>query len=352
MNAADEFRLSNYDYDLPEELIAKSPSDKRDHSRLLIIDKKTNEFQNQHFYDLPNYLNKNDILVVNETKVFNARIYGTKKTGGKAEVFFIKKLNDDQWEVLTKCAGKIKVGDVIYFNEQEFVRIDEILDNGSRIVSLLISDEIFDFLQKNGEPPLPNYILKQRGEDCNNKNDCDRYQTVYAKEYGAVAAPTAGLHFTDEIMNQIIDQGIEVVKMILHVGYGTFAPVKKDDIRDHQMHSEDFLLNDITVQKIKEAKSKGGRIIAVGTTSGRTLESCADTADFLKSNKGSTNIFIYPGYEFKVIDGMITNFHLPKSSLIMYIAALIGREKLLKAYKHAIDNNYRFYSYGDAMLII
>lgn len=349
------FDLDSYDYELPEELIAKEPSRDRSNSRLLCLDAKKDLFQHQTFSELPKLLKAGDLLILNETKVMPSRLYGKRLTGAFVEIFFLKQLDAGLWEALTKCTSRLKEGEQLFFNEKPIVEIVKINESGSRILKWLLDVEPFLFFEQYGEPPLPPYILNARvktktGGICD--LDFERYQTVYAKTYGAVAAPTAGLHFTEAVFESLAAHGVLVEKILLHVGYGTFAPVKTKDIRQHAMHNEYFELSESTAQKIREVKKAGGRVIAVGTTSGRTLESCADSIEVVKAQKGETNIFIYPGYQFKVIDGMITNFHLPKSSLIMFISALVGYETLMKAYQYAIKEKYRFYSYGDAMLLL
>lgn len=353
MTIDDNFLLSSYQYDLPENLIAKFPSEKRDASRMMVLGKDGAIKFHQHFFDLPNYLNAGDLLVLNETKVLNARFYGQRATGGKVEIFFLKPIGENQWEVLTKCGSKLKPNEKILFNSQEVLEITDFLENGTRICKWLLKENIFLFLEKNGEPPLPPYIVKGRKQAESHKSfDQSRYQTVYAKEYGAVAAPTAGLHFTPQLIDALKAKGVKIATIILHVGYGTFSPVKEDDIRNHQMHFETYELSEEVAILINDTKAAGKKVIAVGTTSGRTLETCAVERNKVKAQKGETNIFIYPGYQFKIIDGIITNFHLPKSSLLLFISALVGKTQLLDAYQTAISAEYRFYSYGDGMIII
>jgi S-adenosylmethionine:tRNA ribosyltransferase-isomerase len=348
-----QFLLSSYQYELPEHLIAKFPADKRDNSRLMLLDKKGQIKEHRHFYDLPDYLNAGDVLVLNETKVLNARFYGSRESGGKVEIFFLKPTDNNQWEILTKCGSKLKHNEKIIFNNQAVLEIVQFKENGVRIAKWLLSENIYEFLEKNGEPPLPPYIVK--GRDPSEKIssfDNERYQTIYAKEYGAVAAPTAGLHFTPDLLNKLQSKGVIIAKILLHVGYGTFSPVKEEDIRNHQMHFESYELSEEVAITINTAKATGKKVIAVGTTSGRTLETCAVTKNVVKAGKGETNIFIYPGFPIKILDGIITNFHLPKSSLLLFISAIVGKDQLLSAYQEAIAEEYRFYSYGDGMIII
>lgn len=347
------FQLSSYDYHLPENLIAKTPTEKRDQSRMMVLNKEGKIKEHRHFFDLPDYLEKGDLLILNDTKVLNARFYGNRETGGKVEIFFLKPLPDNHWEILTKCGSKLKVNENIFFNNIPILKITQFLETGVRICQWLLEESIYSFLEKNGEPPLPPYIVKARPENEKIKPiDQSRYQTVYAKEYGAVAAPTAGLHFTPELIEKLKAKGVKIATVLLHVGYGTFSPIKEDDIRKHQMHFEEFELTKEVADLINATKASNKKVIAVGTTSGRTLETCAIQQNHVQAKKGETNIFIYPGFKFKIIDGMITNFHLPKSSLIVFISALVGKDQLLNAYQKAIESGYRFYSYGDGMLII
>lgn len=354
MGSEIDFLLSSYDYELPDSLIAKYPLKKRDTSKMMVLG-RTGLVQSHHqFKELPLFLKVGDVLVMNETKVFNARIFVQRATGAKVEIFFLKSITDKKWQALTNCGSKLKVGEKLLFNGQEMLQIEQINADGTRILEWLLEESVFVFLGKYGEPPLPPYIKKVRQKEDKpiTQDDTTDYQTVYANQYGAVAAPTAGLHFTQDIIDTLQSQGVHIVKIILHVGYGTFEPVKANDIREHHMHFESYELNKIAATTINQAKSSGHRVIAVGTTSARTLESCADTLGFVNPKRGETDIFIYPGYTFKVIDGMITNFHLPKSSLILFIAAFTNRKNLLHAYQEAIEKEYRFYSYGDCMLIL
>jgi len=353
MSSSELFSLSSYHYDLPENLIAKFPADKRDNSRLMVLDKNANIKAHRHFFDLPDYFNAGDVIVLNETKVLNARLYGSRESGGKVEIFFLKPTVNDQWEILTKCGSKLKKNEKILVNKQVVLEILEFKDNGVREAKWLLSENIYEFLEKNGEPPLPPYIVKSRGENEKiTSSDQARYQTIYAKEYGAVAAPTAGLHFTPELLNTLKNKGVIIAKILLHVGYGTFSPIKEDDIRNHVMHFESYELSEEVAHIINTAKCNNKKVIAVGTTSGRTLEACAVGPKIVKASKGETNIFIYPGYQFKILDGIVTNFHLPKSSLLLFISALVGKDPLLSAYQTAITQSYRFYSYGDGMIIL
>lgn len=353
MSLDDLFQLSAYHYELPEKLIAKYPAEKRDFSRMMVMGKDGKINAHRNFFDLPEYLNPGDLLILNDTKVLNARFYGFRETGGKVEVFFVKPLQNNHWEILTKCGSKLKLNEKIYFNNHVILELKQFLENGVRICQWLDAENIYSFLEKNGEPPLPPYIVKGREKGDVSKNfDQSRYQTVYAKDYGAVAAPTAGLHFTTELLEKLKAKGVKIATILLHVGYGTFSPIKEDDIRKHQMHFEQYELTPEVADLINSTKAAGKKVIAVGTTSGRTLEACATKQNFIAPGKGETNIFIYPGFSFKIIDGMITNFHLPKSSLLVFISAFVGKDQLIAAYQKAIESDYRFYSYGDGMLII
>lgn len=339
-------KTSDFYYDLPEELIAQSPIEPRDHSRLLVYNRKTDTIEHKHFYDIIDYLTPNDVLVINNTKVIPARIYGKKKTGAHIEVLLLKRINLTDYEALLKPAKKAPVGTVLTFSDNLSCEIvDNVDDIGGRIVRFTVQTGTLEAeLDRIGEMPLPPYIKKK----LENK---DRYNTVYAKIDGSSAAPTAGLHFTTELMQKIKDKGIEVIEVLLEVGLGTFRPVKVDDVEKHVMHSERIVVTPETAEKLNNAKKAGKRIIAVGTTSVRTLESVADENGVVSPANKETNIFIYPGYKFKFVDSLITNFHLPESTLIMLVSALCSREKMLNIYRTAVKEKYRFFSFGDAMFI-
>ena len=339
-------QLSDFDYELPEELIAQSPSEKREMSSLMVLNKKTGDIKNHLFLDVIDYLNPGDCLVLNDTRVIPARLYGAKEvTGGKIEFVLLKRITADTWEVLLKPGRIAKVGSRFVFGNGELrAEILEIIEGGNRIVRFEYEGIFEKVLDKLGEMPLPPYITKKL-------EDKTRYQTVYAKNDGSAAAPTAGLHFTNELLEKIQKKGIKVAYLTLHIGLGTFRPVKVEDITKHEMHSEFYMLTKETADIINETKKNGGRVIAVGTTASRTLESVGDENGYVSEKSGWTDIFIYPGYEFKVVDALITNFHLPKSTLIMLVSALAGRENVLNAYKTAVEKKYRFFSFGDAMFI-
>ena len=338
--------VNDFDYELPQELIAQTPLDHRDHSRLLVLHRKTGEIEHRRFYDVVDYLKPNDLLVINDSKVIPARIFGTRAgTGGVVEVLLLKALEENVWEVLVKPGRKAKPGQALEFGEEMRGTVLEILEDGKRKIRFShSSSSIYEVLDRIGKMPLPPYITEQL-------EDQNRYQTVYARELGSAAAPTAGLHFTEDVLNKIRSKGIQIASVTLHVGLGTFRPVKETEIAKHIMHSEYFSIPDETVRLIQETKRNGGRVISVGTTATRTLESGFDTELNCVSSSGDTSIFIYPGYDFKVIDGLITNFHLPKSTLLMLVSALAGRETILNAYQTAVQERYRFFSFGDAMFI-
>ncbi len=338
-------KTEDFDYYLPENLIAQTPLEKRDESRLLVLDKQTGEIEHKHFKDIINYLNKDDVLVLNDTKVMPARLYGTKiDTGAVVEILMLKEVKKDTWEVLTKPAKRIKEGTIIKFSDKLSCECIGIKEEGIRVVTFKYSGIFYEILDELGEMPLPPYIHEKL-------KDKDRYQTVYAKNIGSAAAPTAGLHFTEELMTKIKEKGIKIEFITLHVGLGTFRPVSVDNINDHKMHSEFYMMSQKTAKVLNETKKNGGRIISVGTTSTRTLETIMNLYGEFKECSGWTNIFIYPGYQFKAIDSLITNFHLPKSTLVMLVSALAGVDNIMKAYKEAIDKEYRFFSFGDSMFI-
>ncbi|MBQ9040702.1 MAG: tRNA preQ1(34) S-adenosylmethionine ribosyltransferase-isomerase QueA [Clostridia bacterium] len=337
-------KLSDFMYDLPEERIAQTPVEPRDHSRLMVIHRDTGEIEHRHFYDIIEYLNPGDCLVINETKVIPARLYGERPTGGACEVLLLKQLGPKRWETLVRPGKKLKPGAEVVFGDGRLrCRVMETTDVGERIVEFECEGSFEAALDALGEMPLPPYIHEKL-------EDRDRYQTVYARQDGSAAAPTAGLHFTPELMDRIRQKGVDIVPVLLHVGLGTFRPVKVENIEEHEMHSEYFEVTPQAAERINAARQSGGRIIAVGTTSVRTLESAAEDGR-LVAKRGDTNIFIKPGYRFQLVDALITNFHLPGSTLIMLVSALWDRERILAAYRIAVEEEYRFFSFGDAMLI-
>jgi len=336
--------LSDFMYDLPEERIAQTPVEPRDHSRLMVIHRDTGEIEHRHFYDIIEYLNPGDCLVINETKVIPARLYGERPTGGACEVLLLKQLGPKRWETLVRPGKKLKPGAEVIFGDGRLrCRVMETTDAGGRIVEFECEGSFEAALDALGEMPLPPYIHEKL-------EDRNRYQTVYARQDGSAAAPTAGLHFTPELMARIREKGVDIVPVLLHVGLGTFRPVKVENIEEHEMHSEYFEVTQEAADRVNAARDRGGRIIAVGTTSVRTLESAAEDGR-LVAKRGDTSIFIKPGYRFQLVDALITNFHLPGSTLIMLVSALWDRERILEAYKIAVEAEYRFFSFGDAMLI-
>lgn len=348
-------KTSDFYYDLPEELIAQTPIEPRDHSRLMVLH-KNGEIENKHFYDIIDYLRPEDTLVINDSRVIPARIYGEKvrdegtfvSAPSKIETLLLKQHTANRWEVLLRPAKKIKIGGKITYGDILTATVLEVVEDGNRIVEFSYDKEkyqsIFEVLNIIGSMPLPPYITKKL-------EDKERYQTVYARENGSSAAPTAGLHFTKELLKKIEEKGVKIVPVMLHVGLGTFRPVKAENITDHIMHSEYIEVTKESADIINERKKKGGRIIAVGTTSLRTLESVATEDGIIEPISGNTGIFIYPGYKFKAVDTLITNFHLPESTLLMLVSALAGKDYIMRAYEHAVEDKYRFFSFGDAMLI-
>lgn len=338
---------SDFFYDLPKELIAQTPIEPRDSSRLLVLGRNSGEIEHKHFYDIIDYLEEGDCLVANDSRVIPARIFGTKaETGANVEFLLLKQISGNKWETLCKPGKKAKVGTKFNFgNGIMSGEIIEVKDDGNRIVDFDCGEYFFATLDKIGQMPLPPYITEKL-------KDKERYQTVYSNELGSAAAPTAGLHFTTELMDKIKAKGVNIAYVTLHVGLGTFRPVKVNDVTKHKMHSEHYEIPQETADIIKETKAKGKRVIAVGTTSCRTLESVATQFGEIKACDGWTDIFIYPGYEFKVLDGLITNFHLPESTLIMLVSAFAGFDNIMNAYKTAVDEKYRFFSFGDAMAIV
>lgn len=340
-------KLSDFDFELPEELIAQEPLEKRDESRLLVVHKDKDSTEHSKFKDLIGYLQPGDVLVMNDTKVLPARIFGTRiSTGANIEVLLLKQISAHRWETLVKPGKRARVGDKINFGNglMEGEIIDH-TDAGGRIIEFSYREPFLQVLERIGTMPLPPYIKKPL-------EDQKRYQTVYARQEGSAAAPTAGLHFTPELLEEIRLKGIKTVHVLLHVGIGTFRPVEVEDVTSHHMHEEFFEISPEAAQCINEAKDCGGRVIAVGTTSVRCLETSSNQAGRVLPSSGMTGIFIYPGYKYKVVDALVTNFHLPKSTLLMLVSALAGRDKMLAAYRQAVEDKYRFFSFGDAMLII
>lgn len=339
-------KKSDFYYDLPEELIAQTPLEKRDTSRLMVLDKETGQVQHKHFYDIIDYLQEGDCLVINDTKVIPARLYGQKTgTGGAVEVLLLKDLGDSRWECIVYPGRRLKEGANITFGDGRLTAtIDKVLETGNRIISFHYEGIFLEILEELGEMPLPHYIKEHL-------SDPDRYQTVYCREPGSAAAPTAGLHFTPELMERIREKGVVFAPVTLHVGLGTFRPVKEEEITDHVMHSEQYFITPQSAEIINQARQSGHRVIAVGTTSCRTLETVTDENHVTHPGTGNTDIFIYPGYTFKGLDALITNFHLPESTLVMLVSALAGRENILNAYRQAVEEKYRFFSFGDAMFI-
>lgn len=339
-------KRQDFYYELPEELIAQDPLEDRSSSRLLVLDKESGEVSHHVFKEIAGYLHEGDCLVINDTKVIPARLIGAKEgTGARIEVLLLKRRENNIWETLVKPGKKAKVGTKIVFGEGLLVgEVIDIVEEGNRLVQFTYEGIFEEILDQLGQMPLPPYITHQL-------EDKNRYQTVYAKHTGSAAAPTAGLHFTPELLKEIEEKGIDIARVTLHVGLGTFRPVKVDEITDHHMHSEFYQIDEEAARKINHAKDNGHRVICVGTTSCRTIESAADEKGHLEATSGWTEIFIYPGYKFKVLDCLITNFHLPESTLIMLVSALAGREHVLAAYEEAVKERYRFFSFGDAMLV-
>lgn len=338
--------LSEFDYDLPESFIAQTPCEPRDHSKLLILDSQTGRIAHKIFYQLKEYLKPGDTIIFNDTKVIPARLIGTKdETGAKIEVFLLSRKTGDEWEALVKPGKKARVGAKINFGEELSCEIIENTDFGGRIVKFHYEGIFEEILDRLGETPLPPYIHEKL-------QDKERYQTVYAKERGSAAAPTAGLHFTKEMLTDLKEKGINLGFVTLHVGLGTFRPVNVEKIEEHQMHREYYSLPKETADLINLTKQKGNRVIAIGTTAVRTLESASEKKDFIEAKSGWTDIFIYPGYEFKIVDALVTNFHLPKSTLLMLISAFSGKENIFHAYEEAKKCKYRFFSFGDAMFLL
>ena len=338
-------KVTDFDYELPEELIAQTPIEKRDESRLMVLDRKEQTIEHKHFKDVIDYLEPGDVLVRNNTKVIPARLYGKKETGAKVEFLLLNNMEKDIWECIVRPGNKLHIGAKVIFGDGLLkAEVLDTMPGGTRKVEFHYEGIFNEILDKIGLMPLPPYIHESLKEN-------DRYQTVYAKYDGSAAAPTAGLHFTPELLKKIEEKGIDIANVTLHVGIGTFRPVKEDTVEAHQMHSEHFYIKEEDCEKINKAKKSGHRVIAVGTTSCRVLETIADDNGYVKPTEGDTQIFIYPGYKFRCLDALITNFHLPQSTLVMLVSALAGKDYIMKAYKEAVEQKYRFFSFGDAMLI-
>ncbi len=339
-------KVSDFNYDLPEELIAQHPYEKRDEARLMVLHRNTKQIEHKVFKDIIDYLEPGDCLVLNDTKVIPARLYGKKDTGAKVEFLLLKRIENDDWEAMVRPGNKLKAGAKVSFGDGILqAEVLETLEGGNRRVRFTYEGIFNEILDKVGLMPLPPYIKE------NIKEENEKYQTVYAKYEGSAAAPTAGLHFTEELLEKIKEKGVEIAKVTLHVGIGTFRPVKVENVEEHKMHSEHFYVKQIEADKINKAKETGHRVVAVGTTSCRVLESVSDENGKMKEIETDTSIFIYPGYKFKCVDALITNFHLPESTLIMLVSSLAGKDFIMKAYKEAVDKRYKFFSFGDAMFI-
>ena len=344
--------LSEFDYKLPEDLIAQTPSEKRENSKMMVLNRATHEILHKHFFDIVDFLDENCVLILNNTKVIPARLYGYKDTGAKIEVFLLKEKENKEWEVLIKPSKRVKAGTIVKISDELSVEIlSSLPDDGKWLVKLIYDGNILDILHKVGNIPLPPYIERKMSSDELKKLDFERYQTVYAKDEGSVAAPTAGLHFTTEILDKLSQKGVQIGYVTLNVGIGTFRPVKCENVLEHKMDSESFEIPEVTANLINNAKKEGKKVVAVGTTTVRTLETAYKQFGCIKACKSASELFIYPPYEFKVIDKLITNFHLPKSTLLMLVSALAGKDFIFEAYEEAIRNKYRFYSYGDCMFI-
>ncbi len=348
--------LHDYFYELPEELIAQTPTEKRDECRMLVLDRKTGSISHKHFYDVIDYINPGDCLVINDSRVIPARIYGVKQREtadvnepSRIECLLLRQRELDLWECIVRPGKRVKKGARIDFSGVMTGEVVDVTEDGNRMIAFDYDrsggETVYSVLEKIGKMPLPPYITKEL-------DDNDKYQTVYAKENGSAAAPTAGLHFTDELLEKISGKGVDIVRVMLHVGLGTFRPVKTENIEEHKMHSEFFTVTEDAARRINECRKRGGRIISVGTTSARTLESAADENGVIHAQSRDTDIFIYPPYKFKAVDALITNFHLPESTLLMLISAFSDRETIMKAYKEAVEQKYRFFSFGDAMMIL
>lgn len=344
--------ISEFDYILPEELIAQMPADKRENSKMLVLNRETQTIDHKHFFDIVDYIDSDTLLVLNNTKVLPARLYGTKETGAKIEIFLLEAKQDNFWSCLIKPSKRVKPDTIITISPELSVKaLKRLEDDGEWLVELIYEGDLFDILHRVGNIPLPPYIERKLQTEEIKNFDMERYQTVYAKDEGSVAAPTAGLHFTPEILQKLQDKGVDIAYVTLNVGLGTFRPVKCENILEHKMHSETFEITQTAADKINQAKAAGKKIVAVGTTTVRTLETAYQKFGCIKACHDHSELFIYPPYDFKVIDNLITNFHLPKSTLLMLVSALAGKDFIFKAYDEAIKNKYRFFSYGDCMLI-
>lgn len=344
-------KLEEFDYNLPEELIAQTPSERRENARMMVLDKKSQTIEHKHFYDIVDYLDENYIVVLNNTKVIPARLYGHKDTGALIEVFLLKDCGNKQWEALIKPSKRVKENQIIKIADILSVKILNNLEDGKWLIELIYEGILYEILDKVGNVPLPPYIERKMTDDERKNLDYERYQTVYAKKEGSVAAPTAGLHFTNEILDKLKHKGIDIAYVTLNVGLGTFRPVKCEEVTEHKMDSEEFEITQETADLINKAKSNGKKLLAIGTTTVRTLETAYQQFGKIKACKSASKLFIYPPYEFKVVDELITNFHLPKSTLLMLVSALEGKDFIFKAYKEAIKEKYYFYSYGDCMFL-
>lgn len=342
---------SDFDYELPEELIAQTPTSRRTQSKMMTINKTKKTIEHKHFFDIVDYLDENDVLVLNDTKVIPARLLGQKITGASIEIFLLKDLGNKQWEALVKPSKRVNAGNIIQISDELAVKTLVRLDGGKWLVELICTKDVDEVLEKVGNVPLPPYIERKLSPEKLKKLDHSRYQTVFAKKSGSVAAPTAGLHFTKDILKQLKDKGVQVCYVTLNVGLGTFRPVKCENILEHKMETESFEISKKTAKIINDAKDEGKKIVAVGTTSVRTLETAFAKHGEIKACKDESQLFIYPSYKFKVVDKLLTNFHLPKSTLLMLVSALAGKDFIMDAYQQAIENKYRFYSYGDCMFI-
>ena len=345
--------ISEFDYELPEELIAQKPTEKREQSKMMVLNRENHTIEHKNFFNIVDYLDENCILILNNTKVMPARLYGYRDTGAKIEIFLLKEKENHTWEVLIRPSKRVKVGTIVKISDELSVEIlGQLEDAGKWLVKMVYEGDIFEILHKVGNIPLPPYIERKMADDEIKKLDFERYQTVYAQDEGSVAAPTAGLHFTQEILEQLKNKGVEIGYVTLNVGIGTFRPVKCDNILDHKMDSESFEISEETAELINRAKREGKKLVAVGTTTVRTLETAFKQFGEIKACKSASELFIYPPYEFKVVDKLITNFHLPKSTLLLLVSALASKEFIFEAYAEAIKNKYRFYSYGDCMFIL
>jgi len=344
-------KVSEFDYDLPEELIAQTPSEKRENSKMLVLNRESKTYLDKHFFDITDFIDENYLIVLNNTKVIPARLYGKKETGANIEVFLLKNTEAKNWEVLIKPAKRVKSETIIKISDELNCRVIKPLEEGKWLIELDYNGDIYNLLDKYGNIPLPPYIERKMSSEELKKLDYERYQTVFAKKEGSVAAPTAGLHFSNTVLNKIKEKGADIAYITLNVGLGTFRPVKCDDVLEHKMDSETFEISEEAALKINNAKAQGKKILAVGTTTVRTLETAYKQFGCIKPCQSHSELFIYPPYKFNVIDELITNFHLPKSTLLMLVSALAGKDFIFNAYKHAINERYRFYSYGDCMFI-